>query len=347
MPIYRFKKAFEVARGAKVFLNLQGGVTRGALPEDREAQTREQSEAEKRVEKLRQRLKDKNYQIASLKRELASANGAAAHGQKTAAPEAQGSGVLPDFVIIGGKKCGTTFLYNLLSRHPYVAPATEKEVHYFDTRFDRGDDWYRSHFPAPVEKEGRRVITGEASPFYLYHPHAARRAATTVPRAKLIALLRDPVARAYSDYHHKARRGHEPLTFEQAIDAEEDRLRGEKEKMLADEAYRSRNFRAYSYLSRGVYMDQLMVWREFFDADQMLILKSEDLFEDTPGALKRVTDFLDLPAWATTDLPTTPETRNEGGYSARLSLATRERLRDYFEPHNQRLYEYLGTDFGW
>ena len=346
MPIYRFKKAFEVARGAKVFLNLQGGVTRGALPDNREAQARRPRKSEKRLEKLRQRLKDKNRQIASLKRELASANGTAADGQKTATPEDQNSGALPDFVIIGGKKCGTTFLYHLLSRHPYVAPATEKEVHYFDTRFDRGNAWYRSHFPAPAEKGERRVITGEASPFYLYHPHAARRAAATVPRARLIALLRDPVDRAYSDYHHKARRGHEPLTFEQAIEAEEDRLRGEKEKMLADEGYRGRNFRAFSYLSRGIYVDQLMAWREFFDADQMLILKSEDMFEDTPGTLERVADFLDLPAWEA-DLPTTPETRNEGGYSAQISPATRERLRNYFEPHNQRLYEYLGIDFGW
>lgn len=345
MPIYRFKKAFKVARGAKVFLNLQGGVTRGALPDDHEAQARGSREVEERVEKLRLRLDDKNRQISSLKRELSSADGSTAGGRE-AAPEAQGPGALPDFVIIGGKKCGTTFLYHLLSRHPHVAPATEKEVHYFDTRFDRGDDWYRSHFPAPVHKEGRKVVTGEASPFYLYHPHAARRAAATVPRAKLIALLRDPVDRAYSDYHHKARRGHEPLTFEQAIEAEEDRLRGEKEKILADEGYRGRNFRAFSYLSRSIYVDQLKAWREFFDADQMLILKSEDMFEDTPATLKRVADFLDLPTWET-DVPTTPETRNEGGYSAPISPSTRERLRDYFEPHNQRLYEYLGTDFGW
>ena len=344
MPIYWCKKAFKVARGAKVFLNLQGGVTRGARPDDHETQDRRLTEIEERVGRLRQRLKDKNRQISSPKEELSSVDGSAADSRK-AAPEAPGHGALPDFVIIGGKKCGTTFLYHLLSRHPYVAPAVDKEVHFFDIRFDWGTDWYRSHFPAPVKKEGRRVITGEASPFYLYHPHAARRAAETVPRAKLIALLRDPVDRAYSDYHHKARRGHEPLTFEQAIEAEENRLRGEKEKMLADEGYRSRNFRAFSYLSRGVYVDQIMAWREFFDADQMLILKSEDMFEDTPQTLKRVADFLDLPAWEP-DLPTTPETRNEGGYTP-ISPATRQRLRDYFEPHNQRLYDYLGVDFGW
>lgn len=345
MPIYRFKKAFKVARGARVFLNLQGSVTRGGLPDDHEAQARGSTGAGEQVEKLRQRLKDKNRQISSLKKELSSANGSATGGRK-AAPEVPSPGALPDFVIIGGKKCGTTLLYHLLSRHPYVAPATEKEVHFFDTRFDRGADWYRSHFPAPAEKEGRRVITMEASPFYLYHPHAPRRAAETVPRAKLIALLRDPVDRAYSDYHHKARRGHEPLSFEQAIEAEEHRLRGEKEKMLADESYRSRNFRAFPYLSRGIYVDQLIVWHKFFDADRMLILKSEDMYKDTPEILERVVDFLDLPVWEP-DLPATSETRNEGGYSAPINPATRRRLRDYFEPHNQRLYEYLGTDFGW
>ncbi len=346
MPIYRFNTAFKVARGAKAFVNLQGGITRGTLPHvEQEARAQRLKDSEEQTERLRQRLREKKREIARLK-EISSADVSAGTSRGTGTSSPDGEGTLPDFVIIGGKKCGTTFLYHLLSRHPHVAPATKKEVHYFDTRFDKGTDWYRSNFPAPAEKEGRRVITGEASPFYLYHPHAARRAAETVPQAKLIALLRDPVDRAYSDYHHKARRGHEPLTFEQAIEAEADRMRGEKEKMLANESYRGRNFRAFSYLSRGIYVDQLMVWREFFDVNQILILKSEDMFEDTPETLKRVLDFLELPTWKP-DFPTTTETRNEGGYSVPISPATRQRLREYFEPHNQRLYEYLGMDFGW
>ena len=92
--------------------------------------------------------------------------------------------VLPDFLttssLIGAQKCGTTFLYRLLMQHPSVKPAFHKEVHYFDLNFGKGDVWYRSHFPVRVGK-GRGFITGESSPYYLFHPHAARRASVVLP----------------------------------------------------------------------------------------------------------------------------------------------------------------------
>lgn len=251
---------------------------------------------------------------------------------------ARRSGALPDFVIVGAQRCGTTFLYDLLSRHPRVEPATKKEVHYFDLHYGRGIGWYRSHFP----RVGRGSVTGESSPYYLFHPHAAARMAAAIPGARLIALLRDPVERAYSGYHHEVRRGNENLGFEEALEAEESRLRGEKERMLADESYASPNHQRFSYLSRGIYVDQLMHWSKFFPRDQMLVLKSEDLFDHLPEALGRVLAFLGLPHW----VPESSDAGREGGYPP-MNPATRRRLRDHFEPHNRRLYEYLGVDFGW
>jgi hypothetical protein len=254
--------------------------------------------------------------------------------------------MVPNFVIIGAQKCGTTFLYRrLLSQHPHVEPARKKEIHYFDLwkHYSRGGDWYRSHFPLPTRKAGRRSITGEASPYYLFHPHAARRMAEIVPRVRLIVLLRNPVDRAYSSYQHAVRKGTETLsTFEEAIELEEARLRGEKDKMLADERYDSLNYRRFSYLSRGVYVDQLMEWSRFFSSDQMLVLKSEDFFERPPDVLKLVLNFLGLPDWE----PEAWGSRKKRKYPP-MNLATRQRLRSYFEPYNQRLYEYLGVDFGW
>lgn len=351
MPVYRFNTAFKIARGMKAFINLEGGVTRGEVPDThREAQTQRLKDAQARVERLRQRLEHKSQEVSGLKAKLSAQAGPARsepdkRGAVTLRSDDPSVGALPDFVIIGGKKCGTTFLYHLLQRYPQVTPAAKKEVHFFDMRFHKGIDWYRSQFPSLERGEGPRVITGEASPYYLYHPHAARRAAEVVPRARLIALLRDPIDRAVSDYHDKARQGREPLTFEEAIEAEEGRLRGEKEKMLADEAYVGRNYRAFSYLSRGIYVDQLREWHKFFDKEQMLVLKSEDMFEDTIGTLKKVSDFLRLPD-REIDIPPMSENRNEGRY-APMEPATREMLHDYFAPHNQRLYEYLGTDFSW
>jgi hypothetical protein len=261
--------------------------------------------------------------------------------QNTHHPE---PGMLPDFLIIGAQKGGTTFLYNILRRHPYFEAAVKKEIHFFDTpRFERGVDWYRTHFPQRQQRNGYRVITGEASPYYLFYPRAARRVADTIPQARLIALLRNPVDRAFSDYQHTLRQGSETLSFNEALELEEERLRGEKERILADESYRSINYRRYSYLARGVYVDQLKEWHKYFDPKQLLILKSEDFFERPSATLEQVVRFLGLPEH---DLEIGGG-RNKGDYSEPMDPETRRWLQEYYKPHNERLYEYLGTDFGW
>jgi hypothetical protein len=235
-------------------------------------------------------------------------------------------GSLPDFIIIGAQKGGTTTFYGLLTRHPNVEPAAIRELHFFDRsdRFDKGVEWYRRCFPPPRWNNGRRSITGEKTPFYLFHPHVPERMAEVIPQARLIALLRNPVDRAYSQYHHDIRRAQasgttEPRTFEEAIEQHDS-----------------------SYLPRGIYVDQLLRWSEYFGKEQMLILKSEDFFEHTTQTMTLVQDFLDLPHQQL-DLPP----RKTGGRYEQMDPATRGRLEAYFEPHNQRLYEYLGVDFGW
>ena len=251
---------------------------------------------------------------------------------------------MPEFLIIGTQKGGTTFLYNVLRRHPYFKAAVKKEIHFFDTpKFRRGVDWYRTHFPQQQQRNGQRVITGEASPYYLFHPHAARRVAETIPRVKLIALLRNPVDRAYSDYQHTFRQKHETLGFKEALKLEAQRLSGEKEKILTDESYRSINYRRYSYLSRGIYVDQVKEWHRYFDPKQFLILKSEDFFACPSETLDIVVRFLGLPE-RTIEIS---GGRNEGGYSEPMNPDTQRWLQQYYDPHNKRLYEYLGVDFGW
>jgi len=253
-------------------------------------------------------------------------------------------GALPDFVVIGAKKCGTTSFYHLLAQHPYVEPAAAKELHFFDLLFEEGAEWYRRCFPPPKWKDGRRTITGEATPYYMFHPHAARRMAEVVPQARLIALLRNPVDRAYSDYQMMVRRGFERLEFEEAIVAEEARLRDANDKLLEDEHHDSFEHQRFSYLARGIYVDQLLRWPKYFDKEQLLVLKSEDLLERPVDTFRLVFDFLGLHDWE----PETWEVRKKGGkYEQKMDPATRKRLEEYFEPHNQRLYEFLGVDFGW
>lgn len=340
MPVLRFDRAIKLGESLKVFLKLEGGFTRGALPGDprQREQRRELRVAKRQLEQQRRQLAKKEREITSLKTQLSSLGGTTS---RQPAGESD-AGALPDFIIIGAQKAGTTFLYHLLSQHPYVEPAAKKEVHYFDTGFDKGVDWYRSHFPQQTWRDEQRVLTGEASPYYLYHPHAARRVAETVPDARLIVLLREPVERAYSDYQHKAREGRDRLDFQEAIETEEERLLGERERMLEDESYQSSEYRRFSYLSRGVYVDQLKDWHEFFDREQLLVLESGELFNDPNKTFGRVLEFLGLPECR----PEISDVRNEGEYEP-LDPSIRRRLEEYFEPHNRRLYEYLGKDFGW
>lgn len=254
---------------------------------------------------------------------------------------------LPDYLIIGAQRSGTSSLYNYLVQHPAVLAALKKEVHYFDDGFGHDLSWYRAHFPLEIQRglvgywHGVCRI-GEASPYYLLHPHAARRISQVLPDVRLIVLLRNPVDRAESHYHHEVRRGRESLSFEEAIDREPDRLAGELERLTADETYVSFNHRRFSYLTRGRYVEQLPAWRALFPEDRLLILRSEDLFADPAAVVNRVFEWLGLPPWNTGSF----KKFNQAQYS-RMNPATRARLQAYFRPYNRRLAEYLGRDLGW
>src|SRR5579885_1417562 len=114
--------------------------------------------------------------------------------------------LLPDFLIIGGQRCGTSSLYYYLTEHPGIISASTKETHFFDESFSKGIGWYRAQFPSSFQKMyvtnvlKRDFLTGEGTPYYILYPHAPRRTFEIVPHVKLIALLRNPVERAHSQY---------------------------------------------------------------------------------------------------------------------------------------------------
>jgi hypothetical protein len=251
----------------------------------------------------------------------------------------------PDFVIIGAQRSGTTSLYRYLAQHPQMAPTlVSKGVHYFDTEFGRGAGWYRGHFPLEAYRRLRgNLRTGEASPYYLYHPLAPRRIAHELPDVRLVAMLRDPVSRAYSHFQHERQGGFERLpTFEEAIDAEPSRLAGEEERMRADPGYNSFEHQHHSYLARGRYIEQLRRWWELFDKDRILIVRSEDFFANLDGELERVQRFLGLEPRPATRTPA----YNAHTYEP-MARQTRERLDAYFEPFNKELARELGRKLNW
>jgi hypothetical protein len=156
---------------------------------------------------------------------------------------------MPDFLIVGAAKAGTTSLYNYLIQHPKIDGAVRKEVHYFDRDYDKTIDYYRSCFPSLSQPNDH--ITGEATPYYLFHPYAPERIHKTMPFTKIIILLRNPIDRAYSHYNFTVRYHGDPLTFEEAVEKEEERLAPEFEKFKNNPYYRSLKYQIYSLLSQG------------------------------------------------------------------------------------------------
>ena len=256
---------------------------------------------------------------------------------------------LPDFLVIGAQRSGTTSLYRYLSRHPAVAPVLfGKGVHYFDIQYGRGPDWYRSHFPTSAYRAYRRrrigvePITGEGSPYYLFHPLAAQRIAETLPGVRAIVLLRDPVRRAFSHYNHERDRGFEDLSFEDALRAEADRLDGEEERLRSDPSSTSYSHQHHSYQARGEYLSQLRRWTGMVALDRTLVLISEEFFADPERAYRTTLRFLGLPIRSLQRYE-----RANSRPSDPMSETARAILGERFEGPNRDLSAFLGRELPW
>ncbi len=215
--------------------------------------------------------------------------------------------VLPDFLIIGVQKGGTTSLYNYLSEHPDIISARRKEVHFFDQHFRMGVPWYRGNFPTVM---------------YKYYIERIR--------------------------SHNISWGHEKLSFEEALALEEERIREGKEKAAADENYHNFSYQRAAYLARGIYVDQLQRWMSLFPREQILLLRSEDFHKDPAEIYKKTLAFLNVPVFEPENLRRGYKQYNMSKDTpSKMDPAIRKRLVEYFEPHNARLYEFLGINFGW
>jgi hypothetical protein len=245
---------------------------------------------------------------------------------------------LPDFLVIGAQKAGTTALYAYLRWHPEIGGPFWKEVSFFDRHWARGEAWYRGQFP--LRRHGR--LAGEASPSYVFHPLAPDRVASLVPDVKLIVLLREPGDRAYSHYQHEVALAREPLSFEDALEAEDERLRGEVERLSADPKAFSFAWWNHTYASRGLYADQLELWFELFPREQVLALTTDELGARPAETYATVLSFLGATPHALDSYPRVfdrdyPPMREE----------TRTALTARFAEPNRRLEELLGRPLGW
>ena len=248
----------------------------------------------------------------------------------------------PDFLILGAKRAGTTSLFDYLMQHPKTVSPAKKELDYLYAK-DFKSSVYLNFFPT----EG---FTGEATPNYLIAETCARRIRELNPHIKLIALLREPVSRMLSEYPKQFARGLVTESLSQLVHAEIERLHDISiEGALSDLDYFHR-YRRTSYLLRGLYLPSLKAWHKVFPRESLLVLNADQLFNDAQSTLDLVLEFLELEPWSGGKLQRLNSTKgwmSKSDSPAKIQSCLLAELAQYFAPHNERLYEYLGQDFEW
>ena len=250
---------------------------------------------------------------------------------------------LPDFIIIGANKCGTTSLYEYVTQHPKIKGGIFKELHFFDrySRYKKGLRWYRYHFPIRVKSDAFQV--GEATPEYLFNPAVPKRIYEVIPNAKFIVLMRNPVDRALSHYQHSKRAGVEDLPFEEALRREKSRIESVLKNIEKNPKYENKEYEQYSYLSRGRYEEQIKRWLRYFSKDQFIFLKSENLFNNPQKVSNEVFDFLNVRRFNIEK----KKAYNSGNYDEEISPKLKNKMEKYFEKGNSNLEKVLGKSIDW
>lgn len=243
----------------------------------------------------------------------------------------------PDFIIIGAQKGGTTSLFHYLTQHPQLNLPNVKEVHFFTKNYHRGLNFYKTYFP--YKQKGK--LSGEATPYYLFHPKVPYRLYKCFPNVKLIIMLRNPVNRAFSHYNMEKKLSNEKRAFEVAIQDELNQLENLNKKILSSNHYTTEHAH-HSYLSRGLYQEQIERWLNYFDKNQMLFIKSEDFFENPQKELKRVFDFFKIDNIQINDL----EPKLKGNYN-NLTKSFYDQLAEFFKKNNSKLTTIIGNKFNW
>ncbi|MGI9609854.1 MAG: sulfotransferase family protein [Acidimicrobiia bacterium] len=236
---------------------------------------------------------------------------------------------LPDFLLIGGMRCGTTSVTSWLKLHPEVGGSTVREVHYFDRYYDRGTNWYRSHF----DYRKTRRLTFEKSASYMLVPGTAGRAAALLPDARLVAIVREPAQRAWSHYRWRSNNGNESRTFREAVESE---LSGP----LVTPSYPS-DRQDMPYVAAGRYASQLAPWIESYGPESLLIIDSHRLFEDPEPQLKRLCDHIGL------DRGVAPFVRRNQSPAEKPDSGIIRLLREHYAESDRRLADMMGESPSW
>ena len=270
---------------------------------------------------------------------------------------------LPKFIIIGGQKCGSTFLHDYLLAHPRISMATtlrrnsrgtlkvQREMHYFsdEDTYQKGHDWYKKHFQvrrshSDERNPGQPYTWGERTPNYLCKQEAPARIQAVMPDTKFLVLLRNPIKRAYSHYQMKVRREKNSRDFDTAIGEVLDGYSQEHCQHLLKgvSPFPDEIGAEHDPIARGLYAFQLARWFRHFPRQQFLVLQSEAMFSNPSAALSEAYEFLGVD-----DMRLDRFVNRKARSYPPMSVETRQRLSRFYEPFNLALYELLGVDYGW
>jgi len=254
--------------------------------------------------------------------------------------------VLPDFAIIGAARCGTTSLYYDLIKHPDVYPGASKASEFFDHYYEKGTNYYRAHFPTRIYKnyivniKKNNFITGEATPSYFIEPNLYKRVLETKPDLKLIAILRNPIDRAFSHHNYLVSRNETKFSnFFDAIKYEEKLI---EKNEIKTETEQSIENRSYTILRRGMYALPLEILMKNFPNNQIFIIKFEDFSRDPGTIINQIFTFLKLKK-----IPIKkPSSLNAVTYD-NMDPKVRQYLINFFKPYNEKLDKLLDKNFDW
>lgn len=238
---------------------------------------------------------------------------------------------LPDFMIIGAARSGTSSLHQNLLQHPKIQGPSKfrihgnnKEVHFFDKKYKQGLGFYQSCWDK--RKEGCLLM--ESTPNYLYIPRVPGLVKQDLPSCKFIVMLRNPIRRAWSHYYHWNKL--KPWA----------RLKME---FLKDPNH--------EIIKKGIYIDQIKKWHGHFSMKQFLIVRSEDFYGNPERVIQKVFEWLDLDPIHLEQIkyfdPAYMERRKAPDKYPSMPLSTHKWMKKFYKPHNERLGEYFNFNFGW
>jgi hypothetical protein len=253
--------------------------------------------------------------------------------------------VLPNFVVIGVGRGGTTSLYHYLGQHPCIVKSAYDEIGYFDDNYHLGVNWYRSMFPTKFHKEKiikkyGKFLTFEVTPWYIRKPWIAERVKNLLEDVKIIAVLRNPVDRTYSHYHLAVRDKVVTKSFEEVIEEDIEKLK--KYHLTKKDDNYFNNIVQNSFLARSFYAEQLEKWFNVFNKKNILIISSEELSENTQNTLNTIFNFLNVHPEKIQNL----DKVNVAKYPA-MSNKIRKQLINYFYEYNENLFDLINRRFDW